>query len=65
MPDPSPLIRLKPDWDTVRAQLDALGLDGMRLIAARHGRELGHYSEECEYTPDPEIWEYYRRLPVP
>lgn len=63
MSESDQIIHLHPGWERVKERLDAMGLDGMRLIAARHGYDLGHYSEECEYVPDPMIWSYYRQMP--
>jgi hypothetical protein len=64
MSEPPPLIRLKPSWLEVSVRLEALGFEPLPLLAARHGVELGHYSEQCPYEPDPEIWAWYRTLPA-
>lgn len=63
MSDSARLIRLKPNWLSVKQQLDEMGLDGMRLIAVKHGVELGHYTDECDYQPDQAVWAYYFRMP--
>lgn len=63
MPDTPEIIRLRPSWAEACERLEALGFDGLRMLAARHGVELGHYSERCDYVPDPEIWDWYRGLP--
>jgi hypothetical protein len=63
MSESSPILRLPPDWHTEKDLLERAGLDGWRLIAFRVGVEYGHYSDQCEYRPDPTVWSYYRRLP--
>lgn len=56
------IIRLPDDWQEQAAAFEAVGLEPLRVIAARHGVQHGSFSDQCEYVPDPDVWRYYRRM---
>lgn len=56
------LLMLPDNWPEFKQKCEDVGLEPLRIIAAKYGRDRGDFTDDCEYIPDTETWNYYQSL---